>query len=130
MTWRCAGGKPHVLMVDDIADVVELTKMLLEGYGYTVVTAGTGAEALAVLDRERVDVAVIDLGLPDMDGADVATSIKQCARWSHIKTIAMTGDAGADAVQTPSGAGFDAYVIKPFSGTDLIAVIEPLCGQN
>jgi CheY-like chemotaxis protein len=126
MTQSNAAGKPHILMVDDIADVVELTRMFLEGCGYPVSTAGSGDEALTVLQSAPVEIAVIDLGLPDMDGSELAMRIKHSDAWAHIKTIAVTGDAGADAVHDPAASGFDQHVIKPFSGADLVAVIEQL----
>lgn len=124
MTDRDVGEKPHVLIVDDMIKVVELTAMLLRGCGYTVSTAGTGAEALEVLERDPIQVAVIDLGLPDMDGSEVALRIKQHESLAHIGTIAVTGDAGAEAVRDPGATGFDARVVKPFSGADLMATID------
>lgn len=128
MTDGAVGGKPHVLIVDDMADVVELAAMLLRSCGYTVSTARAGAEALDVLERDPIQVAVIDLGLPDMDGSEVAMRIKQHDAWAHIRTIAVTGDAGADAVRDPASTGFDAHVVKPFSGTDLMATIDRVFG--
>ncbi len=103
----------RVLIVDDNQDALELMALSLEHAGYVPLTASDGEEALALAARERPDVALVDIGLPVMDGYALAQQLRQVPGLSGIKLIALTG-YGQPSDRSKSGmAGFDRHLIKP-----------------
>lgn len=110
-----------VLIVDDNADVRWSVSRLLNGF--EVITAGTGAEALAILQERRVDVGLLDLGLPDMNGMDLARAIRKMPWGADVLLVAATGRGqDSDRLQARQ-AGFDAHLVKPLNIGELIALI-------
>jgi CheY-like chemotaxis protein len=80
-----------VLLIEDQEDTREGYATYLQAAGMTVLTAADGAEALRVFHRDRPDVVVLDLGLPDMNGLDVLTQIKAAPHADRIPVIVVTG---------------------------------------
>lgn len=112
----------RVLVVDDNPDVVWSVTQLLEGF--EVVDAGTGGQALALLERQRMEVAVLDLGLPDMNGMDVARAIRAQPWGASMLLIAATG-WGQESDRTQAReAGFDAHLVKPLDIGELLELIS------
>jgi CheY-like chemotaxis protein len=102
-----------VLVVDDNPDVREALQMLLELRGHTVTTAGTGRAALDVAATLRPDVVVLDLGLPDISGLEVATQIRSNAELGSTVLIALSGRGQPEDVKRSRAAGFDHHLVKP-----------------
>ena len=104
---------PLVLIVDDNEQNAKLARDVLRAAGFRSIEARSGAEALRRASIDRPDVILLDIRLPDLDGADVARLLKADARTAHIPVVAMTslalGDGGAWALE----AGFDGYLEKP-----------------
>ena len=107
------GSDPLVLIVDDNEQNAKLARDVLRAAGFRTIEAESGAEALRRASIDRPDVILLDIRLPDMDGADVARRLKGDPRTAHIPVVAMTalalGDGGAWALE----AGFDGYLEKP-----------------
>jgi two-component system CheB/CheR fusion protein len=116
------GAYKRILLVDDNTDATELLRDMLTDLGYQVVVAYDGPQALAALERFQADVAVVDIGLPVMDGYELAGRIREEA---HVpRLIAMTGyGQPADLVRSRE-AGFDEHLVKPVDVASLIAVIH------
>ncbi len=109
----------RVLVVDDAPELREASTILLEALGYEVVCARSAAEALALVDQAAPDIVLLDIGLPDRDGYDVARAIRARPRSARMFVAAVTGwDTRNDRVAS-TDAGFDAHVAKPFDGTTL-----------
>ena len=110
-----------VLLVEDERSIAESVAATLEGAGFAVVHAGTGAAALASLEATPPDVVLLDLGLPDMDGLDVARRIRES---SGVPVIIVS--ARGDELDRVLGLelGADDYVVKPFSQRELLARIR------
>jgi CheY-like chemotaxis protein len=110
-----ARGVNHcrVLIADDNKDAVTSLAMLLEHAGHEVVTAATGLEALEVADRARPDVLILDIGMPGLNGYQVARRIRQEAWGRRAVLIAATGWGQADDVDRARTAGFDHHLTKP-----------------
>lgn len=102
-----------LLIVEDIDDAREMLKMLLEAEGYTVVAAPDGPTALRLIDSESPEVALIDIGLPDMDGYELARRIRQKYDKSQIRLIALTGYGRPSDRKKTRAAGFDGHLVKP-----------------
>ncbi|MET0772385.1 MAG: response regulator transcription factor [Candidatus Limnocylindrales bacterium] len=112
---------PTILVVDDAPDIRRLTSDYLAHAGFRVLTAGTVESALRIARTERPDLLVLDLGLPDGDGLDVARAIR---RTSNMPIVMLT--ARTDEADTIVGLelGADDYVTKPFSPRELVARIR------
>ena len=117
------GGAKRILLVDDNADATDLLRDVLTDHGYQVAVAYDGPQALVALAHFQADVAVIDIGLPVMDGYELAAQIRESSRVPRL--IAMTGyGQPADLVRSRQ-TGFDDHLVKPVDVAALIAVIDP-----
>ncbi len=113
----------RVLLVDDNVDAVESMEILLQAFGYEVATAIHPDLALAQLDTFAPAAAVIDIGLPGMDGYQLATEIRRRLAGKPMRLIAFTGYGGADDVARGVRAGFDAHLVKPVEIERLLALL-------
>ena len=113
------GGRPSkVLVVDDESAICRALRINLTARDYEVVTAGDGASGLAAAARERPDVVILDLGLPDMDGSEVITGLRG---WSTVPVIVLSAREQEAAKVAALDAGADDYVTKPFGMDELLA---------
>jgi signal transduction histidine kinase len=120
-----AGPGRQVLIVDDNADAAEMLACLLgEAAGFTVRTANDGASALVLLEEFTPDVAVLDIGLPGMDGYELAQRLRRDPRFTSIKMVALTGYGTEQDRKRAFDSGFDAHCIKPVALESLLAVID------
>ncbi len=110
-----------VLVVDDEQPLRHLVRMYLEKERWRVVEAGTGPEALATFDREPVDLALIDVMLPELDGLEIVRRIR---RTSHIPIILLTARGEEASRVAGLEVGADDYVVKPFSMLELVARVR------
>ena len=116
-------GAQRVLLVDDNVDAVESMEILLQAFGYEVSTAIHPDLALAQLEAFAPCAAVIDIGLPGMDGYQLAAEIRRRLDGRPMRLIAFTGYGGADDIARASVAGFDAHLVKPVEIEKLLAVL-------
>jgi len=112
---------PLVLLVDDEPSIRRAAATLLRSRGYTVTTAATGAEAIAAFAAARPDLAIVDLGLPDMDGTRVCRDFR--ARAAIPILVLSVRDEERQKVEALD-AGADDYVTKPFASEELLARIR------
>jgi two-component system, OmpR family, response regulator len=116
-------GNRRILLVDDSVDAAMAMSMLLEALGHEVRTEHDGPRALASVDEFRPDVVVLDIGLPGMNGFDVAREMRKRPVTKDVLLLAMTG-YGSDADrQDAMNAGFDHHLTKPVSIADLEALL-------
>ena len=111
-----AAGK-QVLVVDDNVDAATMTALILEQFGHEVRVAHSAAEALDTLRHYRPAVAILDIGLPDMDGYALAAAIRRTGAAPRL--VALTGYGQKTDVERASGAGFDLHLTKPATLDDL-----------
>ena len=102
----------RVLVVDDFPDTAVVTSMLLGMRGYDCRWALTGAEALAIADEFDPDVALLDLGLPDLSGFEIARTLRTRGD-KRLYLAAVTGWSDAETRARAFEVGFDVHVIKP-----------------
>jgi CheY-like chemotaxis protein len=117
-----ATGKRRVLVVEDEDDSRECLKLLLETEGHEVALTADGAAALEQLGTFRPDIALVDVGLPGMDGYEVARRVRSLPGGAAVKLIAMTGFGGEKNRRRAKQAGFDVHVTKPISYEQLARV--------
>jgi len=111
----------RILVVDDEPNILATVAPLLRGRGYDVMSAMTGRAALEVFDRDRPDLVLLDLGLPDMSGVDICRQIRRSSA-TPILVLSARGAEG-DKVQALD-AGADDYVTKPFGAEELLARVR------
>jgi DNA-binding response OmpR family regulator len=116
-----------VLVVDDEQKITEVVGSYLRRAGYAPLTAGGGAEALRVFEKERPALVILDLMLPDLSGEEVCRRLRARSRVPIIMLTAKTEDA--DAVKG-LGLGADDYVTKPFSPRQLMARVEAVLRRS
>ncbi len=124
--------KRTVMVVDNDRDIVDLTRMILEGGGYRVLVAASGAEALHSLERDQPDLIILDINMPEMDGWQVLRTLKIDSRTSGIPVAMFSIKTEVrDRLQGLQEGAFD-YITKPFSCDELIgrvhAIFESLAG--
>jgi len=103
----------RILLVEDNADSRDALQLLLELDGHRVAVAGDGPEALARATELEPDVALIDIGLPGLDGCEVARQLRATPLGSKMRLIAMTGYSQPEARARVIEAGFDSHLVKP-----------------
>lgn len=117
----------RVLVVEDDHDVNTLICRYLGQRSYHCDAAQSAAQALEQLERPgSPDLILMDLELPDMDGADLAVEIKRRAEHSHIPVLVMTGYQQESRLDAFREAGIDDYLFKPFNPKDLLAKVNEM----
>lgn len=119
-----AHGKPRVLLIEDNDDGRDMMAMMLGAYGYAVHAAADGLLGLSAARDYRPDLALVDIGLPGVDGYEVARRLRADPATSTIKLIALTGYGLADDQQRVMDAGFDRHLVKPVDIDQLMEVID------
>jgi CheY-like chemotaxis protein len=107
------GSRCKIVLVEDLEDAREMLRLLLEDNGHTVIDVGDGQAAVDVIERERPEVALIDIGLPGMNGFEVAQEIRSRPHLAKVQLVALTGYGAPQDVSHAREAGFDEHVIKP-----------------
>ncbi|MEU6248930.1 response regulator [Glycomyces sp. NPDC047010] len=110
-----------VLVVDDEPQIARALRINLSAHGYEVTTAADGAQALRAAAAVVPDLVVLDLGLPDMDGAEVIEGLRG---WSKAPILVLSGRAASAEKIAALDAGADDYVTKPFDIGELLARVR------
>jgi two-component system, cell cycle response regulator DivK len=128
VTARSQEGTPLVLIVDDNEKNRRLTRDVLGAAGFRTIEAATGAEGIALADEHLPDVILMDMRLPDMDGAAAARGLAEHARTTQIPVVALSSVPidRHDETRTDVFAG---YLGKPFSVRDFPAQVRHFCAK-
>jgi signal transduction histidine kinase len=121
-------GRPRlerqsVLVIEDNLDTRDVLKLMLEVEGAVVESAEGGEEGLRIAERMRPDIVLCDIGLPDIDGFEVARRIRARSDHNVSRLIALTGYGQAEDMRQAVKAGFDAHLTKPVNIDQLIALL-------
>jgi two-component system alkaline phosphatase synthesis response regulator PhoP len=121
-----AASEQRILLVDDDKEIARLLRQYLEQAGYAVQVVYTGETAVHALRRDPVDLVLLDLGLPDRDGWDIARLIRSDDRLGTLPIIMLTAriDAGDKIIGLELGA--DDYIPKPFNAREVVARVRAL----
>lgn len=117
-------GKAKILYIEDNLDNLILVKRVLEAEGYEVISAGSGSEGLAKSFEQLPDMIITDINLPDIDGYEVTTTLKNDRGTAHIPVIAMTAMVMKKDRENVLEAGCDGYISKPIDIDELPQQIE------
>ncbi len=116
----------RVLVVDDIAANVRLLESRLQAEYFDVRTALSGAEALDVAEKERVDLVLLDVMMPDMTGFEVCAALKANPRTAHVPVIMVTSLDNAEDRVKGLECGADDFLTKPVSHVALLTRVKSL----
>jgi CheY-like chemotaxis protein/two-component sensor histidine kinase len=120
----------RVVLIEDEDDIRELTRDLFEQWGHQVSVAANGRDGIDLILSQRPDVAIVDIGLPDIDGCEVARRICQELSQSRPHLIALSGYGQARDRLRSARAGFDAHLVKPAMPEDLEKILADLTGRG
>jgi signal transduction histidine kinase len=119
-------GPLRIALVEDNPDIRETMRALLESWGHHVQEADNGPNGVDLILRSRPAVALVDVGLPGLDGCQVAQLVRATLDRSQVRLIAMTGYGQANDRRRVRDAGFDAHLVKPVSADSLRRVLASL----
>jgi len=114
----------RILIVEDNGDALETLRMSLSAAGHEVHQAMNGREALDSVSRIRPDVAIVDLGLPEINGFEIARILRQRKKNRDLRLIALTGYGSPEDRKRAIDAGFDAHLLKPLDYKKLAALLQ------
>jgi len=118
--------KPVALVVDDVADVTEMLSLFLRHAGFKVVTAQSAAAALELAETQPFDVVISDIGMPGMNGYELAEALRELPDYRQVPMIAVTGYSMYDDRERALQSGFNAHLIKPIDPSALLDLITEL----
>jgi CheY-like chemotaxis protein len=122
-------ARRRILVVEDNDDARETLRVLLAAEGHDVCACADGAAALEALAAFTPEVAIVDIGLPEMDGYAVARALRE-RLGAGVRLIALTGYGLADDRRRAADAGFDAHLVKPAEHASLAAAIAGAAPQE
>lgn len=115
-----------ILIVDDEPSIIVPVQFLMEQNGYDVMVAFSGEEAMEIIAGKKVDLILLDIMLPVIDGFEVCQRVRENPQWNKIKIILLTA-LGSDAnVEKGLALGADAYITKPFSNIEIVDKVKEL----
>ena len=115
-----------ILVVDDVADVTEMIALFLKHAGFEVTTANSASKALQLTTQAQFDLIISDIGMPEMNGYQLAESLRERRNYDTTPMIAVTGYTEYDDRGRSLRAGFDAHLTKPINPSHLLQLIGEL----
>lgn len=116
-----------ILIVDDHLEIVKTLVMNFRARGYRTLSAGDAKSAAALVAEGNPDAMILDLGLPDMDGADLIVSIRT---WSNLPILVLSGRTELDRKLNALKSGADDYISKPFEIDEVVARVEAVLRRS
>jgi DNA-binding response OmpR family regulator len=122
--------KAQILVVDDIPDAANALGLMLENEGYSVTVVYSGSKAMQMAQAESPVIAVVDIGMPLIDGYEVARRIRDSSWGAATQLIALTGWDDAEHRHLATRAGFHHYIVKPVNPGPFLELIRRLASPN
>lgn len=115
-----------ILVVDDSASIRQVSKMVLTGKGFEVLTAEDGMDALKQLNGKKVHLIISDLNMPNMDGLTLLKQVKTLPDYRFTPFVMLTTESGESFMSQGKAAGAKAWMVKPFQPDNLLNVVNKL----
>jgi two-component system alkaline phosphatase synthesis response regulator PhoP len=122
--------RPKILIVDDERDIVQTFQDRLEMEGYTTISAANGKEGLEKAIREKPDVILLDVIMPDMDGFEMLEALRKYPEGEECTVIMLTVRSHREDVARAEAYGAEGYLVKPFDLDELLEKIESVLKQR
>lgn len=123
---REASRNRWALVVDDVSDVTDMLSVLMTHAGYDVSTASSAQDALALAREHHFDVVISDIGMPEMNGYQLAQALRSLPGYEAVPMVAVTGYSMFDDRNRSLIAGFNEHVTKPIDPRAFLELIEQL----
>lgn len=120
----------HILVVDDSVVARRVIVQILETAGYEVTGVTSGAEALAVLEEEPVDLAILDIAMPDIDGFEVLRRLREHPERTTMPVIMLTASGRDEDVHTAREMGANSFLTKPSSSHVIVQTVADLLAES
>ena len=114
------------LVVDDVSDVTDMLSVLMTHAGYEVATASSAPEAIALAKENQFDIVISDIGMPEMNGYQLAEVLRSLPDYESVPMVAVTGYSMFDDRSRSLNAGFNEHVTKPIDPRAFLDLIEQL----
>ena len=118
-----------VLIVDDVPDVTEMIGLLLKHAGYEVSTADSARSALRLARQKNYDLVISDIGMPEMNGYELAEALRELTNYNKTPMIAVTGYSEYDDRGRAEQAGFNVHLTKPIEPSQLLDLMSKLLSR-
>ncbi len=123
-------SKRTIMVADDNPDIVTIIKTILEEKGYVVLSAFSGQEVLSLLKEQKPDLILLDIMMPQMDGLEVLTRLKEDPGTASIPVILLTAKVQYEDILGGYKTGADYYITKPFTPTQVLEGINLFLGGD
>jgi DNA-binding response OmpR family regulator len=117
----------RILVVDDDPSILKFVQANLEARGYQVLTAADGEEAIQIAEKEKPEMIILDIVMPEMDGFAVCRKIRE---WSTIPVIMLSAREGENDKEKCADCGATDYLTKPFVLRELLSLVKTLLKQK
>ena len=117
-----------IMTADDSASVRQMVRSTLQQYGYEVVEAVDGKDALQKLDGQRVDMLIADLNMPNLNGIALIKAVRELPACKFIPIIVLTTESQDSTKQEGKEAGATGWIVKPFKPEQLMEVVKKVLG--
>ena len=118
----------RTLAVDDSSSVRQMLGFTLRNAGYDVSEAVDGKDGLAKAGREKFDLVITDLNMPNMDGIQLITALRKLPAYSFTPLLMLTTESQPEKKDAGRKAGATGWIVKPFNSDQLVAVVRKLIG--
>ena len=113
-----------ILVVDDNPDLIDGVRLTLEMEGFQVISASSGKEALALLERTTPDLILADIMMPNLDGYELYVRVHNNPRWMQVPFVFLTAKTSKEDIRKGKELGADDYICKPFDPQDVLATVR------
>lgn len=117
-----------ILTVDDSRSIREAVRFALEPMGYDIVEAEDGLDGLAQLEKEKVDLVITDLNMPNLDGLEFIEEVRKQDRYAGLPLVMLTTEGQADKMRRGKQAGASGWIVKPFNELQLELTVKKFVG--
>ncbi|MEM7189724.1 MAG: response regulator [Pseudomonadota bacterium] len=117
-----------ILTVDDSKSIREAVRFALEPLGYDIVEAEDGNEGLEKLDAQPVDMVITDLNMPNLDGIDFITKVREQDKFNGLPLVMLTTEGQAEKMRRGKKAGASGWIVKPFNELQLELTVKKFIG--
>ncbi len=128
---ECGTRAPRILVVDDVAVNREILKRWLERRGFSVTEAADGQEAIRIAGEGKIDLVLLDIMMPNLNGTEVLRAIRRTRSQSDLPIVMVSAKCFSDDVAQSLKLGANAYISKPVDFKLLLAVLEEyICARR
>jgi two-component system, chemotaxis family, chemotaxis protein CheY len=113
-----------IMTVDDSSSLRQMVSFVLRGGGYEVVEAKDGLDALSKLEGRELHLIVTDINMPNMDGLEFTRQLRAISQYKFVPIVLLTTESHPEKKQEGKAAGATAWIVKPFSPDQLLAVVK------